>query len=190
MTDLASDTIRILVFLLPGFLTIRVISMKCDLKEQSQQEMVIDALLYSLVVYAGLGVLWSYADLSDPLAALAAVAAALLLGMIVSEARNRDWLGRAFARSRFGLSVHEKVLYQRGAEKLSGHWHVIGLKNGKEILGVVRNVDTNTNEMLIEGARWLMGSVIVGEPQWLYLPPDTELEYIIAMSDQARASEV
>lgn len=89
-----------------------------------------------------------------------------------------------FARSRFGLSVHDKILYMRGAERLFGHWHVVGLKNGKEILGVVRDIDTNTNEMLIEDARWIVGASVVGKPQWLYLPPETELEYITAVSDQ------
>jgi uncharacterized protein DUF6338 len=183
--NIVDDSIGLLVFLLPGFVAMKVVAHKCDVKQQTQQETLIDALLYSVVVYMILGVLGLEADLTKPKAILAAFMLAVVVGIIWGEARNREWVATFLGSGRFGISTHDKIFYLKGAEKLFGRWHVIGLKNGKELFGIIRNVDTNTNEMLMEDARWLVGGRLAGEPSWVYLPPETEIEYIRAEGEAA-----
>lgn len=178
--NIVDDSIRLLVFLLPGFVAMKVVAHKCDVKQQSQHETLIDALIYSVIVYMILGALGLEADLTRPGAILAAFALAGLVGIATGEAKNREWIARLLTSDRYGISTHDKIFYMKGAEKLFGRWHVIGLKNGKELFGIIRNVDTNTNEMLIEDARWLVRGTLAGDPSWVYLPPETEIEYIRA----------
>jgi hypothetical protein len=140
----------------------------------------IDALLYSIVVYMALGALGLEADLARPGAIMAAILLAMLVGLATGEAKNQEWMSKVLAVPGFAISTHDKIFYSKAAEKLFGRWHVIGLKNGKEIFGIVRNVDTNTNEMLVEDAKWLVGGKLVGKAGWLYLPPETQIEYIRA----------
>src|SRR5437764_604934 len=144
---IVDDSIRLLVFLLPGFVAMKVVAHKCDVKQQSQHETLIDALLYSVVVYMILGALGLEADLTSSGTILAAFTLAALVGIVVGEAKNHEWIAGVLSSDRFGISTHDKIFYAKGAEKLFGKWHVIGLKNGKEIFGIIRNVDTNTNEM-------------------------------------------
>lgn len=179
--SIVDDSIRLLVFLLPGFVAMKVVAHKCDVKQQSQHETLIDALLYSVIVYMILGGLGLESDLTRPTAILAAFALAGLVGVVTGEAKNREWIARLLSSDRFGISTHDKIFYAKGTEKLFGKWHVIGLKNGKEIFGIIRNIDTNTNEMLLEDARWLVGGQLAGDPSWLYLPPETEIEYVRAV---------
>lgn len=179
--SIVDDSIRLLVFLLPGFIAMKVVAHKCDVKQQSQHETLIDALLYSVIVYMVLGALGLESDLTHPGAILSALSIAVLVGIVTGEAKNGEWLANVLSSDRFGISTHDKIFYVKGAEKLFGKWHVIGLRNGKEIFGIIRNVDTNTNEMLLEDAKWLVAGQLVGEPSWLYLPPETEVEYIRAV---------
>jgi len=179
--NIVDDSIRLLVFLLPGFVAMKVVAYKSDVKQQSQHETLIDALLYSVIVYMILGALGLEADLTRPSAILAAFAVADLVGIVTGEAKNREWIAGLLTSDRFGISTHDKIFYSKGAEKIFGKWHVLGLKSGKEVFGIIRNIDTNTNEMLLEDARWLVDGHLAGEPSWLYLPPGTEIEYVRAI---------
>jgi hypothetical protein len=180
--DLATDSIQFPVFLLPGFLAMKVVALKCDVKRPAQHELLIDALLHSVAVYMLLGLLGLEADLAQPPAIFAALLLSMLTGFVVAEAKNGEWMARVLASRRFGISTHDKIFYLKATEKLFGKWHLVGLKNGKEVFGIIRHIDTNTNEMLIEGARWLVGGRLAGQPDWLYLPPDSEVEYVRAES--------
>ena len=77
---------------------------------------------------------------------IAALSSAAGVGLIVGWAKNGEWVSKFLSTDRFGISTHDKIFYAKGAEKLFGKWHLIGLKNGKELFGIIRNIDTNTNE--------------------------------------------
>src|SRR5260221_518294 len=131
--NIATDSIKLLVFLLPGLIAIKVVALKVDLKQQTQHETLIDALLYAIVVYMALGALQLETDLTRPSAILAAMVLAVLVGLIAGEAKNREWISQLLAQPGFHISSHEKILYAKGADKLFRGWILIGLKNGKEV---------------------------------------------------------
>lgn len=179
--ELSLDVIQLFIFLLPGFITIKIVDLKCDVIPKEYKYFLIDALLYSLVIYVLTSPIIQNKGWSHPVSLVSALLIAIALGMIFGEVKNKEYTGLIFNTGRGYLSTHDKIFSLKASEKLFGKWHVIGLKGGKEICGIIRNFNTGNNEMLIEDARWVIGDEdkeLAPEASWLYLPPNQDIEYI------------
>jgi hypothetical protein len=181
--DFATDAVKLLVFLIPGFISLKLIEWKCDIRQKEYQYFVVDALIYSLVVYAFASIFKLNTDITNPRSLFSILMLAIVIGIIAGEAKNKDLISVVFHGKQLKLSGHDKIFSLKAAEKLLDRWHVIGLKNGKEICGIIREFDTNNNEMWIENAYWVIQSdstelSLSFDSGWLYLPPSQEIEYI------------
>ena len=81
---------------LPGFITIKIVDLKCDVVPKEYKYFLIDALLYSLVIYALTSPIIQYKGWSHPLSVLSALLIAVALGMVLGEVKNKEYTGLIF----------------------------------------------------------------------------------------------
>jgi hypothetical protein len=176
--DIANDAIKLLIFLLPGFVTLRVISYKTDVKKDSYEYYVVEAVLYSVFIYMITGALHLNTDLQSPSAIASLYCLSILIGMFLGEMKRCDIFATVFRSKNAILSTHDKLFYAYAGEVFFGKWHVVGLKDGKEILGIIKAFNTDNNEILIEDGRWVVDGSIAGDKGWIYIPPSEDISYI------------
>jgi uncharacterized protein involved in tellurium resistance len=173
------DAIKLLVFLMPGFIVLKIISLKCDVKLEDYKYYVVEALIYSVFIYMVAGFTHLNANLDSPINILCIFLLATLSGIIIAEVKNLEIISKLFNGTEKSLSSHDKIYYIKAHAQFKEKWHVIGLKNGKELCGIVRAFNTENNEMLIEKARWISkNGNMAPEFGWVYFPPNQELEYM------------
>ncbi|WP_200177378.1 hypothetical protein [Ectothiorhodospira shaposhnikovii] len=177
--DLTDSAIKLLVFLLPGFIALKIVSFKCDVKTEDYKYYVVEALVLSTLIYMLAGFAFLKIDISLPINILTAFLLAILVGIGVGEVKNKELLKYVFHGKSSSLSTHDKIYSIKAHKKLEGKWHVVGLKNGKEICGIIREFNTENNEMLIEKGRWVTKEgKLATDFGWIYFPPNQELEYL------------
>src|SRR5882762_11712538 len=112
MPELKFDTVIILVILLPGFLAARLNQHLRSIRDQTEFDKIIEALLYSFVTYIIYSLFGSsfpvslmaekegetvrYHLKSDPVHLVIFAAIAVALSIVLSFASNHDLLGRFF----------------------------------------------------------------------------------------------
>lgn len=190
--NIVEPALRVLAFLLPGFLVLETIKFKCDKQKMEYQYYVVMAMIYSVLIYALLSFVYTDANFREPGAVIPAFLLAIILGIVIGEIINKDILTKIFhdnPSAPAGLSSREKIFYLSGIENFKGKWHVIGLHSGKEIFGVIREFNPDNKEMLIEHARWVLSDRLSEESSWLYLPPNQDIEYIRTVEDNGDNNE-
>ena len=176
--DIANDAIRLLVFLLPGFITLRVISYKADVKKEEYEYYVVEALIYSIFIFMLAGFLRLSTNLTAPSSIASLFCLSILTGIIFGEMKRREVLSHIFRSKNAILSTHDKIFYMCAGDIFFGKWHMIGFKNGKEILGIVEAFNTENNEMLIKDGRWVANGKVAEDKGWIYVPPNEDIHYI------------
>ena len=135
-----------------------------------------------LLIYGLTTIAFSFEKILTPLFLGVTFLLSILFGVLIGEAKNRDWFSSLFRGRTYFLSSQDKIFSIKATEKLFGKWHVIGLKNGKELCGIVREFNTLNNEMLVEDARWVIRNnnscSLSHDSSWLYFPPNQDIEYI------------
>ncbi|MCP5106313.1 MAG: hypothetical protein GY950_23210 [bacterium] len=181
--DIVDSTVGLLIFLMPGFIVLKMVSFKCDIKDKGYKFYVLEALIYSVLIYMIVGFLPIKINPISSSYVLVIFLISVLFGILAGEIKNADIILKIFQKEGTGLSGHEKIFYIKAKDKLlkTDTWHVIGLKNGKEICGIVREYNPDNNEMLIEKARWINSGKLSKHYGWLYFPPNDEIEYIISI---------
>lgn len=179
--DIANDAIKILIFLLPGFITLRVISYKINVQKKEYQFYVAEAVLYSAFVYMVAGALQLTTDLLKPSAILSLFCLSILTGIITGEMKQRGILSTVFRNKNAMLSTHDKIFYGYAGDIFFDKWHLIGFKDGKEILGIIKQYNTENNEILIEDGQWVINGSVAIDKGWFYFPPNEDIRYIRAL---------
>ncbi len=49
--EISIEVVKILIILLPGFVTMKIVEWKCDILPKDHRDFLIDALIYSLVIW-------------------------------------------------------------------------------------------------------------------------------------------
>ena len=178
------DAIKVLILLVPGILFMKVVGLRCPQKELKYQYFLTDALLASLVTYLAASVFGVDYDRVGWRSVLLVLVVASLLGFLWSVIMNQDYLPKLLHGKGSYLSSHDYIFPVSGISEFRGKWHVVGLDNGKEICGVIRKFDVETNELLMENARWVLGNATLApDSMWLYLPPHGRLVYMRTLEE-------
>ena len=182
--QLTQETITILAYLIPGFLFQKVLHFRCPLKEAPYQYFVIDSLLWSLVIYAialplGFG--------SVPVTAKDigfVLGIAFFGGLIWSEVIKRDWLSKVLTPIGPRPSSHYHIFPVKGIEKFKEKWHLVGLGDGMEICGIIREFNVETHELLLERGRMVLpNGTLAKEEACFYLPTGNCIRYIRTLEE-------
>jgi Family of unknown function (DUF6338) len=172
------EAIAVLVILLPGFLTARIVQHATFGKEQSELDKIVQALLYSFCIYviytAVRGRLpvsieseatktgAEYHIHSDPRGLLILVSIAVLLAIALCFVAHRDLGGKTFryfklsARS-WRASVWTDVFHEYGDTVR------IELSDGRAIMGWLKLYSDTAKEssLFVERAAWVSGTELV-----------------------------
>ena len=180
MQDFAPDAIKLLVFLLPGFITLRVLAHMLDVKKEEYEYYVVEALIHSMLIYMFAGFFCKTLDLTSSKHIFSLVLISVIWGFIVGFIRKKEWLSCLFRSKKSTLSTHDKIFYANAGRCFFGKWSVVGLKDDKEILGIIHSFDTDSHEMLIENARWIINGKLpkMSDKAWIYLPPNDDIRFI------------
>lgn len=184
--SISDEAIQILVYLLPGFIFLGVVRMRCVSRELEYQYYMINALIASLLIYVLAAALGLTDDVSEPASAAAIVLIAVVGGLTWSVVINRDWLSKILHPVGFTkISSHDHIYPVKAAEKFSGKWHVVRLSQGTEICGIVREYDVHSHEMLIEkGYLILPDGTLSKESAWYYIPAGSGISYLRTVEEK------
>ena len=179
--DMTNDAIKLLIFLLPGFVTLRVISYKINVNRTEYQFYIAEAVLYSVFVYMLAGALQLTTNLLEPSTIAYLFCLSLLTGIIAGEMKQKNIFSFVFRNKNAMLSSHDKLFYAYANDVFFGKWHVVGFKDGKEILGIIKAYNTENNELLIEDGQWVVNTEVATDKGWFYFPPNEDISYIRAL---------
>jgi len=182
--DISQETIKMLISLLPGFLFIKVVSLRCSIKKYEVHNYIVDSLIASLVIYAIaklFGVTISGADWKPILIILSlTITLALLWSVII----NRDFIAKLLHPGDVQLSTHSSIFPVKAIENFKGKWHLIRYSDGKELVGIIREFNPETHEILIEKGRLVMkGGVLSPESAWYYSPSGDQIIYMRTLEE-------
>ena len=107
--NISQETIKILIALLPGFLFIKVVGLRCSLKKYELHNYVIDSLLVSLVIYAIVKLFDIPISGADWLSIFIILALTIVLALIWSVIINRDWIAKILHPGDIHQSTHSSI---------------------------------------------------------------------------------
>ncbi len=166
MENLASDLVRMLQYLLPGFLSAWVFYGFTSFAKPSQFERVIQALIFTLLVQVlvylyqamalAIGHLWSIASWTSDVELVASVVIAVLLGLLFAYFANTDRF-HAVVR-KFGISretSYPSEWYGEFSTRVT--YVVLHLDGGRRLYGWPREWPSTPlrGHFAIEQASWL-----------------------------------
>lgn len=188
--SLTQETIQLLLFLLPGFIALKLVQFRCDVDTPPFPYFVVNALTLTLVAYLvtdGVLALFGVDPQADPFSlprTATSVGVGGALGFALSVCINRDWGARLLHWGDLRLSTHERIFSGKAIQHFRGKWHVVGFKDGKEVLGVIREFNTTTCEVLLEGAQWIRNGDLAPDRAWFYIPPGAGIQYIRTVNEE------
>ena len=177
--SISKEAIEILIYLLPGFIFLGVVRMRCVTKDLPYQYYIINSLIVSLFIYVVAAAIGVADNVTKPVSAATIIFMAAMGGFLWSIVLNRDWLAKILHPGHTRVSTHDHIYPVKGAQKFSGKWHVVRLSQGTEICGVVREFDVQTHEMLIEKGRLVLpGGKLSKDSAWYYIPSGHGVAYL------------
>ena len=177
--DISQETIKILIALLPGFLFIKVVSLRCAIKKYEIHNYIVDSLIISLIIYALANLFGISVSGAEWKPILLILALTIILAVLWSIVINRDWIAKLLHPGDIHLSTHSSIFPVKAIEKFKGKWHLIRYSDGKEIVGIIREYNHETHEALIERGRMVMkGGGLSPESAWYYSPSGNQIIYM------------
>ena len=182
--DISQETIKILIALLPGFLFIKVVSLRCAIKKYEVHNYVVDSLIVSLVIYAIANLFGIPVSGAEWHPILIILALTIILALLWAIVINRDWIAKILHPGDIYLSTHSSIFPVKAIEKFKGKWHLIRYSDSKEIVGIVREYNHETHEALVEKGRLVMkdGS-LSPESAWYYFPSGDNITFIRTLEE-------
>ncbi len=183
--DISQESIKILIALLPGFLFIKVVGLRCSLKNYEVHNYIVDSLIVSLVIYA----IATFFEISisgaDWKAIFLIFTLTIVLALLWSVVINRDWIAKLLHPGEIHLSTHSSIFPVKAIEKFKGKWHLVRYSDGKEIVGIIREFNHETLEILIEKGRLVMKEgTLSPESAWYYSPSGDHIVYMRTLEEK------
>ena len=183
--DLSQETIKIMISLLPGFLFIKVVSLRCSIKKYEVHNYIVDSLIVSLVIYAVASFIGITISSMDWKPIIKIFSLTIMLALIWSVIINRDWIANLLHPGDVQLSTHSSIFPVKGIDKFKGKWHLIRYSDGKEIVGIIREYNHETHEALIEKGHLVMkGGSLSPESAWYYSPSGDQIIYMRTLEEK------
>ncbi|MCU7843325.1 MAG: hypothetical protein KZQ93_05750 [Candidatus Thiodiazotropha sp. (ex Monitilora ramsayi)] len=177
--DVSEETIKVMISLLPGFLFIKVVSLRSSIKKYEAHHYVVDALIASLVIYSVAKLLRIDTSGAEWEQIFYVLLLTVILGLVWSVVINRDWLSIILHPGDAKLSTHSSIFPVKAINEFTGKWHLIRFSNGKEIVGVLREFNHETHEALIENGRLILrDGKLSPDSAWYYSPSGEQIIYM------------
>jgi len=172
MPDVGLEALSVLLILLPGFLCARIVQALCVRASQTELDKVVEALLYSFVIYVvfalfvggaplalhveSVGEAKRYTIETKPRALLMLAGVALALSLLVSLSTTQDLHGRLLRRLRITQRSARSSVWSDVFHLLGGYVQV-ELADGRNILGWLRYYSDKPEEssLYLEDASWI-----------------------------------
>jgi|BogFormECP03_OM3_1039632.scaffolds.fasta_scaffold08421_1 hypothetical protein len=173
MDKVGFEAIAVLLVLLPGFLAARTVQSLCVRPTQTELDKVVEALLYSFLIYVAFVVCVGriplavvqeslpdgvniYRPAIRPQDLLVLLLLGLGLGIIVSASVTNDWYGRAFRRIHATQKTTRSSIWSDVFHDLS-YYVQIQFCDGRKIIGWPRYFSDTPEEatLFLENAAWV-----------------------------------
>jgi len=168
-----AEALGIILVLLPGFAAAYLVQLLAARKKQSELDKVVEALIFSLVLYLftlpffgyALPITWHPGDEKHPDAwqilivwphLLALAILAVVLGAIYAASINHNWLTTPFRWLKVSERSARSSVWNDVFSDLRGFVQV-GMSDGRSVIGWIRNYsdDDGTTELFLEDAAWV-----------------------------------
>ena len=197
------EALAIFLLLLPGFTSAYTVQLLSVRREQTELDKVVEALLFSFVLYL---IAWPIFGYSLPLSWLAMGGGqfqiqvrylflltlfmlALALGVLYAANLNRDWVLTLLRR----LQVTERtsrIAVWHDVFQGTGGWVQVSMKDGKKALGWVRyySDDADDRSLFLEQASWIDndGNEAPIDGPGLFLTKDSEIQSVMFLESRMR----
>ncbi len=173
MTGIGFEALAVLLVLLPGFLAARIVQTLCVRPSQSELDKIVEALLYSFLIYIFYsGVLGRTAlrvvqeNLPDgsrafspsvrPRDLLLLVALSLLVGLLVSASVTNDWHGWLFRKARLTQRTTRSSVWSDVFHDLA-YYVQVQFTDGRKLIGWPKYFSDTPEEssLFLENAAWI-----------------------------------
>ena len=152
---LSTDALTVLLILLPGFICAKLIRWLCPRPQQTEVEKVVDALLYSFIVYAIFVLIFGVPEISRRHVAVL-VAIPFIVAALVSFFLNNDFAGGLIRKCRLTHRTTRPSIWHDVFHKYSGYV-LVGLGDGRLVFGWVEFYSDfpNPSTLFLNDACWL-----------------------------------
>jgi hypothetical protein len=173
MPEFGFAALAVLLVLLPGFLTARVVQSLCVRPSQTELDKIVEALLYSFLIYVVFAVLREPSPLRvivteradgakvfspqvDSVDLLFLLLLAFVLGLAVSASVTNDLHGRLFRRARLTQRTTRSSIWSDVFHEL-GNYVQVQFCDGRKIIGWPRYYADTPEEasLFLENAAWV-----------------------------------
>ena len=202
-----AEALSILFVLLPGFVSAYVTQHLAVRRDQSQIEKIVEALIFSFLLYLitlpffgyTLPLRWAYAADGtvrvfahfSQLVALFVVS--LILGVLYAASINHDWLLTLMRRFRVTERTARISIWNDTFQEIGG-WAQIGFKDGRQLFGWIRYYSDDASEcsIFLERASWIDGGEAYRiDGPGILITSNAELETVAFLgADQGGLSDV
>lgn len=206
MKDISLEVLAVLVILLPGFVAARVVQSLADRNKQSDFDKVVEALVYSFVIYAiysfwgyGLPIEWSaFKDSAGADRYLVNLHSKELLGiggisiciaLLLAAAENHDFSGRLFRFLRITRHTARPSIWSDTFHEYQGFAQV-ELKDGRHVVGWVLRYsgDPKQPSLFLSRAHWVDPSGNIDIPgKGILLTKATGIRYVMLLDSPKKA---
>lgn len=196
------EAFQILLFLLPGFTTAYLVEMLAVRKKHSELEKVVEALIFSLVIYLitfiSFGnvfpVIWNHPDATHAQAFAvvhwwhlwSVVALSCIFGLLYAANLNHDWFTSIITRLRISNRSSRANIWNDTFQELGGYVEV-GLSGNRKVVGWVRDYSDEVDiyELLLEDAVWLdeKGNEVETAGTTILLTKKSGITYVAFLGD-------
>lgn len=211
MKDISLEVLAVLVILLPGFVAARLVQSLVDRSKQSDFDKVIEALVYSFVIYAfyslwgsGLPIEWSMSK--DPTGTdrylvylhsremLGIGGISVVLAVVIAAVENHDLSGRLFRLLHITRHTARPSIWSDTFHEYQGFVQV-ELKDGRHVVGWVLRYsgDPEQASLFLSRAHWLdpeSGNNIEIPGEGILLTKATGIKYIMLLDSPQKSEPI
>jgi hypothetical protein len=152
--SLSFDAVTILVILLPGFLCARIFQWLCVRPEQSEMDKVVEALLFSFLVYVSFMAVFGKVQLTRK-HALWLFLLSVIIAVISSTVWKHDWLGAALRKAHVTNRTSRPSVWNDVFDNYGGY-ALVELADGRLVLGWIHYFsDHPPAALFLRDAAWV-----------------------------------
>ena len=155
--SLSIEALTVLVILLPGFLCAKMLQWLCVRPEQSEMDKVVEALLYSFLVYAGFTLIFGQVSELSRKHVISLCAIAVLMAFFVSYVWTNDSAGRLLRKLKITHRTSKPSIWNDVFHHCGGYV-LVELADRRLVLGWVRFYSDYPSlpALFLEDACWVM----------------------------------
>jgi hypothetical protein len=135
--SLSTEALAVLLVLLPGFVCAKIVQWLCPRPQQTEMERVVDALVYSAVVYLIFLLIFGLPAALTRKRAAVLLIIPVVLAFLISYLMTNDSIGSVLRKCRITHRTTRPSLWHDVFHKYESHYVVVELGDGRVALGWV-----------------------------------------------------